>query len=104
MTNLSNFEEDPKVMKEGMTEDNEYKRDKLALTVQMPINSNFINKKTFSKEDGMPDMDEETSNKKIKMCPQNELTISEELFSEDLKKMVLFQKKVCANATIFFWR
>ena len=33
MANLSNFEENAEVMKEGMIEANEYKRDKLALTV-----------------------------------------------------------------------
>ena len=27
------------------------------------------------------------------MHPQDELTVSKEIFSEDLKKMVLFQKK-----------
>ena len=64
----------------------------MALTAQMSVNSGVINKMTLSEADGM-DVDEETSNKKIKMHPQNELTISEELFSEDLKKMVLFRKK-----------
>ena len=59
----------------------------MALTVQMPVNSNVINKRNLSEADGM-DVDEETSNKKIKMHPQTKLTIS-----EDLKKMVLFQKK-----------
>ena len=48
-----------------------------------------MNKRTLSEADGM-DVDEEISNKKIKTHPQNELTISEEIFSEDLNKMVLF--------------
>ena len=38
MANLSNFGENAEVMKEGMAEANEDKRDKLAFTVQMPIN------------------------------------------------------------------
>ena len=86
MANLSDFEENAEVMKEGMTEANEDKRDKLALTVQMSVNSGVMNKRTLSKVDGM-DVDEEISNKKIKMHPENELSIL-----EDLKKMVLFQK------------
>ena len=64
----------------------------MALTVQMSVNSGVINKRTLS-ETGCMDMDEETSSKKIKMQPQNELINSEEVSPEDLKKMVLFQKK-----------
>ena len=75
MANLSNFEENAEVMKEGMTEANEDKRDKLALTVPMSVNSGVMNKRTLSEADGM-DVDEEISNKKIKMHPHNELTIS----------------------------
>ena len=90
MDNLFSFEEDPEVMKEEMMEADEDKRDKLALTVQMSINSGVINKRTLS-ETGCMDMDEETSSKKIKMQPQNELINSEELSLEDLRKMVLFQ-------------
>ena len=79
-------------MKEGMTEANEDKREKLALTIQMSVNSSVMNKRNLSEADGM-DADEEISNKKFKMHPQNDLAISKEIFSEDLKKMVLFQKK-----------
>ena len=50
----------------------EDKRDKLALTVQMSVNFGVINKMNIS-ETGCMDMDEETSSKKIKMQPQNEL-------------------------------
>ena len=64
----------------------------MALVVQMFVNSSVMNKRTLSEVDGM-DVDEEISNKKIKMHPQNELTISEEIFSKNLKKMVLFQKQ-----------
>ena len=60
--------------------------------VNMSVNSSVMNKRTLSKADGM-DVDEEISNKKIKTHPHAELTISEEIFSEYLKKMVLFQKK-----------
>ena len=81
IANLSNFEEN--------TEANEDKRDELAVTVQMYVNSSVMNKRTLSEADGM-DIDEDISNKKIKKHPQDELTISEEIFSEYLKKMVLF--------------
>ena len=84
MANLSNFEENTKA--------NEDKRDKLAVVVQTSVNSSVMNKRTLSKADGM-DLDEEISNKKIKTHPQYYLTISEEIFSEYLKKMGLFQKK-----------
>ena len=67
----------------------------------MSVNFGVINKQTLSETDCM-DVDEETSSEKIKMQLQNELINSEEVSSEDLKKMVLFQKKVCTNATIFF--
>ena len=90
--NLFSFEEDSEVMKEEMMEAGGDKRDKVALTVQMSISSSDFNKRTFS-ETGCMDIDEETSSKKIKMQPQNELINSEEVISEDLKKMVLFQKK-----------
>ena len=45
MANLFSFEEDPEVMKEEMMEADEDKRDKLALTVQISVNSCVINKK-----------------------------------------------------------
>ena len=64
----------------------------LALSLQASLNSSIMNKRTLSEANGM-DVDEEISNKNIKMHPQDELTISKEIFSEDLKKMVLFQKK-----------
>ena len=51
-----------------------------------------MNKRTLSEADGM-DVDEEISHKKIKMHPQDEITILEEIFSEYLQKMVLLQKK-----------
>ena len=76
MANLLGFEEDPEVMKEEMMEADEDKRDKLALTDQMFVNSGVINKRTLS-ETGCMDMDEENSSKKIKMKPQNELINSE---------------------------
>ena len=79
-------------MKEEMTEADGYKRDKLDLIVQMSVNFGVINKQTLSETDCM-DVDEETSSEKIKMQLQNELINSEEVSSEDLKKMVLFQKK-----------
>ena len=63
MTNLSNFEENVEVMKEGMTKANKDKREKLDLIVQMSVNSGVMNKRTISEVDGM-DMDEEISNKK----------------------------------------
>ena len=50
-----------------------------------------MNKRSISEADGM-DVDEYISPKKIKTHPQDEKTISEEIFLEDLKKMVLFQK------------
>ena len=73
----------------------------MALTVQMSVNSGVMNKRTLSKADGM-DVDEHISNKKIKMHPQNELTISKEIFSEDLKKMILFQKKSAQMQQYYF--
>ena len=57
---LSNFEEN--------TEANEDKRDKLVVVVQTSINSSVMNKRTLSEVDGM-DVDEDISNKKIKMHP-----------------------------------
>ena len=81
MENLSNFEENTKA--------NEDKRDKLVVAVQTYVNSSVMNKMTLSEADGM-DVDEEISNKKSKAHPHYELTISEEIFSEDLKKMVMF--------------
>ena len=39
------------------------------------------------------DVDENISHKKIKTHPQYDQNISKEIFSEDLKKMVMFQKK-----------
>ena len=48
-----------------------------------------MNKRSLSEADGM-DVDEDISHKKIKTHLQDEQTISEEIFSEDLKKMVLF--------------
>ena len=75
MAYLSNFEENAEFMKEGMIEDNENKKDKLPLIVQMSVNSGVMNKRTLSEADGT-NVDEEISNKKIKMHPQNELTIS----------------------------
>ena len=59
MANLFSFEEGPGVIKEGMTEVDEDKRDKLALTVHMSVNSGVIYKRTFSETDCM-DVDEET--------------------------------------------
>ena len=81
MENLSNFEEN--------IEANEDKRDRLAVAVQTSVNSIVMNKRTLSEVDGM-DVDEEISNKNIKTHPRGELTIPEEIFSEDLKNMVLF--------------
>ena len=72
MDNLFSFEEDSGVMKEGMTETDEDKRDKLALKVHMYVNSGVINKRTLFKTCCM-DIDEETSSKKIKTQPQNGL-------------------------------
>ena len=83
MENLSNFEEN--------TEANEDKRDRLAVSVQTYVNSSVMNKRTLSEGDCM-DINEEISNKKIKTHPRDELTISEEIFSQDLKKMVPLQK------------
>ena len=51
-----------------------------------------MNKRSLSETDAM-DVDENIYHKKIKTHPQDDQTISEEIFSEDLKKMVLFQKK-----------
>ena len=62
-----------------------------------------MNKRSLSEVDGM-DVDENISHKKIKTHPQDDQTISEEIFSKDLKKMVLFQKKVYTNASIFLQR
>ena len=84
MANLSNFEEN--------TEANEDKRDRLVVSVLASVNSSVINKRTLSEADGI-DVDEDISHKKIKTHPQDGQTISEEIFSEYLKKMVLFQKK-----------
>ena len=79
--NLSNFEEN--------IEADEDRRNRLAVSVQTSVNSSVMNKRNLSEANGM-DVDEEISNKNIKMHPQEELTILEEIFSEDLKKMVLF--------------
>ena len=95
MANLSNFEEN--------IEANEDKRDRLAVSVQASVNSSVMNKRTLSEADGM-DVDEEISNKKIKMHPQDELTISEEIFFRRFKENGHVSEKVCANASIFFWR
>ena len=67
-------------MKEEMMEADGDKRDKLALTVQVSVNFGVINKRILS-ETGCMDMDEETSSKKIKMQPQNELINLEEVSS-----------------------
>ena len=59
---------------------------------QMLVNSSILNKRSLSEADGI-DVDENISHKKIKAHPQGDQTILEEIVLEDLKKMVLFQKK-----------
>ena len=83
IANLSNFEEN--------IEADEDRRDRFAVATQASVNSSIMNKMTLSEADGT-DINEDISHKKIKKHPQDEQTISEEIFSEDLKKMVLFQK------------
>ena len=84
-------------------EADEDRRNILTAVAQTLVNSNILNKRSLSKTDGM-DVDENISHKKIKTHPQDDQTIIEEIFSEDLKKMVLFQKKVCTDASILFRR
>ena len=83
IANLANFEEN--------SEADEDRRNILTAVAQTYVNSNILNKRSLSETDGM-DVDEDISHKKIKTHPQYQ-TIIEEIFSEDLKKMVLFQKK-----------
>ena len=83
IANLANFEED--------IEADENRRNRLIVMAQASVNSSIMNKRTLSEVDGM-DVDEDISYKKIKTHPQDEKTNSEEIFSEYLKKMVLFQK------------
>ena len=67
----------------------EDKSDKLIAVAQTLDNPIILNKRSLSKIYGM-DVDENISHKKIKARPQGDQTISEEIVSEDLKKMVLF--------------
>ena len=83
ITNLVSFEENSEV--------DEDKSNKLTAVAQTPDNSSILNKRSLSEIDGM-DVDENISHKKIKTYSQGHQTISEEIVSEDLKKMVLFQK------------
>ena len=71
IANISNFEENIEV--------DEDRRDILVVAAQAYVNSSIMNKMTLSEADGM-DVDEDISNKKIKMHPQNELIILEEIF------------------------
>ena len=84
IANFSYFEENSEV--------DEDKSNKLIAVAQTPDNSSILNKRSLSETDGM-DVDENISHKKIKTHPQGDQTISEEIVSEDLKKMVLFQNK-----------
>ena len=79
------------------------KRDRLVVSVQTSVHSGIMNKMTLSKAYGM-DVDEDISNKKIKTHPQDELTISEEIFFRRFKEDGPISEKACANASIFFWR
>ena len=79
--NLANFEEN--------SEADEDKRNRLTAVAQMLVNSSILNKRSLFETDGM-DVDENISHKKIKTHSQGDQTISEEIVSEDLKKMVLF--------------
>ena len=81
---MANFEEN--------LEADEDRRNRLIAVAQMPINSRILNKRSLS-ETNVMDVDEDISNKRIKTHPQYHQTISKEIFSEDLKKMVMFQKK-----------
>ena len=56
-----------------------------------------MNKRSLSEVDGM-DVDENISHKKIKTHPQDEETISEEIFSEDGPVL----EKVCKDTSILF--
>ena len=84
IANLAYFEENSEV--------DEDRSNKLTVVAQTPDNPSILNKRTLSETDGM-DVDENISHKKIKTHSQGDQTISEEIVSEDLKKMVLFQKK-----------
>ena len=64
--NLDNFEENSEV--------DEDRSNKLTAVAQVPNNSNILNKRSFSKTDGM-DVDENISHKKIKTHPQGDQTI-----------------------------
>ena len=84
IANLATFEENSEV--------DEDRRNRLTAVAQTPINSSILNKRSLSEIDVM-DVDENISHKNIKTHPQGDQTISEEIVSRDLKKMVLFQKK-----------
>ena len=84
ITNLDNFEEN--------SEADEDRMNRFTVVAQAPVNSSILNKRSLSETDGM-DVDEDIFHKNIKTHPQDDQTISEEIFSEYLKKMVLFQKK-----------
>ena len=58
--------------------------------VQAPDNASILNNRTLFETDGM-DVDEKNSHKTIKTHPQDD-QVSEEIVSEDSKKMVLFPK------------
>ena len=64
----------------------------MTAVAQTPDHPSILNKRSLSETDGM-DVDENISHKKIKTHPQGDQTISEEIVSEDLKNMVLFEKK-----------
>ena len=63
----------------------------MTATVQAPDNPSILNKRSLSKTESM-DVDENISHKNIKTHPQDD-QVSEEIVSEDSKKMVLFPKK-----------
>ena len=84
IANLANFEED--------IEADEYRRKILTVVAQTPVNSSIMNKRSLFEADGM-DVHENIYHKNIKTHPQDERTISEEIFLGYSKKTVLFQKK-----------
>ena len=76
---------------EENSEVDEDRSNKLTTMAQTPDNPRILNKRSLFENDGM-DVDEKIPHKKIKTHSQDD-HVSEEIISEDSKKMVLFPKK-----------
>ena len=92
MANMLNFEQNHEEIKEDVIEVDVEKRDDLTLMIQTPVNSNPVNKRAISKIDNM-EVDEEVSNKRIKIQSQGEVVMRDEQSLSDSGKSILLQQK-----------